>query len=401
MFWKLFLHRSFPQKLALFFPFVLCVGGFLSLTLADSQTEPAEELKALEGNRDRLKEIQENLQKKKGEVQQLEQRERSLLGNLTQIDKQIETSEHELSVLQKDWDRLNEEKKQTEQEIEVSQIDIRDLQEKSMLRVRSFYKATRGGVLRVLFSADSLTSAARRLEFSQVIIAQDLRRLEDLSISLTELQNQEQELQTHNEQLTILFNEMRGLQDLLAKEKGRKLSLLASIRRQKELSRQAVVEFEQSSKEIEALIQEVEANLKKKLSPTFVDRKGGLELPATGKIVGTFGQAFEPGLQQSYLREGVDIAATEGSEVRAVHAGQVIYAGWLDGYGKALIIDHGGGYHTVSSHLSEILKQVGDTVSRGEVVGYVGETGSLKGAYLYFEIRFNGKAIDPLDWFVQ
>ncbi|MBI4209468.1 MAG: peptidoglycan DD-metalloendopeptidase family protein [Deltaproteobacteria bacterium] len=398
MFWKLFLHRPFPQKVAFALLFLFCVGGSLSGTWADPQTEPAEELKALEANRSRLKEIQENLQKKKGEVKQLEQKERSLLGNLTKIDKQIETNERELATLQKNWDRLNEEKNQTEENIEILQTNIQDLRGRSMLRVRSFYKATRGGILRVLFSADSLSSAARRLEFSQAIIAQDLKTLEQLSLSLIELQNQEQALQTQNEQLTVLFNEMRGLQDLLAKERGKKLSFLASLRRQKELSRKAIVELEQSSKDIETLIQEVEANLKKRLSPTFADRKGGLELPAAGKIIGTFGQAFEPGLQQPYFRSGIDIAAAMGAEVRAIHAGQVIYADWLDGYGKALIIDHGGGYHTVSSHLSEILKQVGDTVSKGEVVGLVGDTGSIKGAYLYFEIRFNGKATDPLDW---
>jgi murein hydrolase activator len=76
----------------------------------------------------------------------------------------------------------------------------------------------------------------------------------------------------------------------------------------------------------------------------------------------------------------------------------VAYAGWLRGYGNLLILDHGGGYHTLVAHLSSVTPGVGDRVAAGDSVGEVGETGSLKGAYLYFEIRRSGQALDPAPW---
>ncbi|HZH03733.1 MAG TPA: peptidoglycan DD-metalloendopeptidase family protein, partial [Myxococcaceae bacterium] len=85
-------------------------------------------------------------------------------------------------------------------------------------------------------------------------------------------------------------------------------------------------------------------------------------------------------------------------DVRAVAAGTVVFAGWMRGYGNLLIVDHGGGYHTLMAHLSDFKRAVGEPVEPGAVVGAVGDTASLKGAYLYFELRRGGQAVDPAPW---
>jgi septal ring factor EnvC (AmiA/AmiB activator) len=84
--------------------------------------------------------------------------------------------------------------------------------------------------------------------------------------------------------------------------------------------------------------------------------------------------------------------------VRAIATGQVVHAGWLRGYGNVLIIDHGGGFHSLVAHLASFARATGESVEGGEAVGTVGDTGSLKGAYLYFEIRQDGEAVDPAAW---
>jgi len=94
----------------------------------------------------------------------------------------------------------------------------------------------------------------------------------------------------------------------------------------------------------------------------------------------------------------VDLAAEEGTPVRAVADGAVRFAGWFRGYGKIVILDHGEGYFTVSGHLADTAVALGERVAAGDPVGSVGETGSLSGPRLYFEIRRGGEPLDPAEW---
>lgn len=90
-----------------------------------------------------------------------------------------------------------------------------------------------------------------------------------------------------------------------------------------------------------------------------------------------------------------------GQEIKAVEKGTVVFADRFSGYGKMVIIDHGDRYYTIYAHLAEILKKNGDPVKRGETVGLVGDSDSLAGANLYFELRKDGRSVDPLPWFKQ
>jgi septal ring factor EnvC (AmiA/AmiB activator) len=94
----------------------------------------------------------------------------------------------------------------------------------------------------------------------------------------------------------------------------------------------------------------------------------------------------------------VDFAVERGEPVYAVASGTVRFAGWFAGYGRMVILDHGDGYFTVSGHLEEIEPEIGDVLAVGDRVGSAGETGSLTGPRLYFEIRRGAEALDPADW---
>jgi septal ring factor EnvC (AmiA/AmiB activator) len=102
--------------------------------------------------------------------------------------------------------------------------------------------------------------------------------------------------------------------------------------------------------------------------------------------------------QTATFRKGVEYEAPLGAPVRAVAPGGVRFAGRFRGYGKTVILDHGGGYFSVASHLSETRVAVGDVVAAGEEIGRVGDTGSLNGPELYFELRRGGEALDPREW---
>jgi murein DD-endopeptidase MepM/ murein hydrolase activator NlpD len=111
-----------------------------------------------------------------------------------------------------------------------------------------------------------------------------------------------------------------------------------------------------------------------------------------------YGSQRHPQFGTVVFRRGIDISANTGDEVRVVDAGHAVWADWYKGYGRLAIIDHGSGLYTLYGHLSQLNVAKGDKVVRGQVIGLAGDTGSLKGSKLYFEVRRNGEAEDPLAW---
>jgi murein DD-endopeptidase MepM/ murein hydrolase activator NlpD len=117
--------------------------------------------------------------------------------------------------------------------------------------------------------------------------------------------------------------------------------------------------------------------------------------------VAAFGAQVHPRFGTRTYRNGVDIEAAQGTEVGAVFTGHVIYTGWFKGYGNLIILDHGHDYYTLYAHVADILVKDGDDVRQGQRIATVGDTGSLSGPRLYFEVRYQGKPQDPEQWLRQ
>jgi murein hydrolase activator len=126
--------------------------------------------------------------------------------------------------------------------------------------------------------------------------------------------------------------------------------------------------------------------------------RGQLPWPTEGRVVTSFGRETHPRFGTETVRTGIAIEAPEGAPIRAVATGTVAYRGWLKGYGNLLVLDHGDGYYTLYGHAAQILVDEGDQVKGGDVVGRVGETGSVEGPRLHFEVRYQSRAEDPQLW---
>ena len=129
--------------------------------------------------------------------------------------------------------------------------------------------------------------------------------------------------------------------------------------------------------------------------------RGRLPWPTEGRVVSAFGAQVHPRFGTRTFRNGVDIEAGEGRDVGAVFGGHVVYTGWFKGYGNLIILDHDNEYYTLYAHVADILVKEGDDVRQGQRIGTVGDTGSLEGPRLYFEVRYQGKPQDPEQWLRQ
>ena len=150
---------------------------------------------------------------------------------------------------------------------------------------------------------------------------------------------------------------------------------------------QAITELKEREKALHSLVNKLTVRASELRGTGFKNLQGKLPPPVKGTIFSPKGR-----------EKGIGIKAPEGTKIQAIFKGKIAYAAWFKGYGNLIIIDHGGGYHTVVAHASRLLKKVGEKVKRGDVVALVGSTGSIEGPMLYFDIRYHGTAVNPLTW---
>lgn len=193
-------------------------------------------------------------------------------------------------------------------------------------------------------------------------------------------------------------SEQRGLvsrlvasRDELAAAQREKHSTLASIQSDRSDVLAEIEDLEAQSEALAARIRAAQQQSSASNGPV-VSGSGQLSWPVSGPVTSSFG------VRWGRMHEGIDIAVGQGTPVRAAAAGTVIYAGWMEGYGNLVAIDHGNGLSTAYGHNSSLASSVGQSVSAGQVIAYSGSTGHSTGPHVHFEVRVNGAPVDPLGY---
>jgi murein hydrolase activator len=261
-------------------------------------------------------------------------------------------------------------------------------------RLRAMYRLTRRSALDVLLSASDFASMIWRSRAMATVLDGDLELLrqthEVLAYERAAHERMEVMRASYGERLLAL--EQQGA--FAARENAELGDMVSALQADSSQRSRLVRELEGEGRHLESMIEQ----MAKSADSAFGRLKGHLPYPCAGLVEIGFGRIVNPRFNTVTVQKGLDIRASEGAPVRAVAAGKVVYASWLRGYGNILILDHGSGFHTLMGHLNDFARQVGDDVNPGDALGTVGDTGSLKGAYLYFELRQNGQAVDPSEW---
>jgi murein DD-endopeptidase MepM/ murein hydrolase activator NlpD len=193
-------------------------------------------------------------------------------------------------------------------------------------------------------------------------------------------------------------SEQRGLvarlvasRDELAAAQREKRTTLASIQSDRGDVLAEIEDLESQSEALAARIRAAQQQASTSSAPV-VSGSGQLSWPVSGPVTSGFGSRW------GRMHEGIDIAVGQGTPVHAAAAGTVIYAGWMEGYGNLVVIDHGNGLSTAYGHNSSLASSVGESVSAGQVIAYSGSTGHSTGPHVHFEVRVNGAPVDPLGY---
>ncbi len=257
----------------------------------------------------------------------------------------------------------------------------------------------RTGALHVLLASHSLADLVKRRYLLGRILSRDMAILGDAKAAYDLREQARAEREVEALRIRELALEAEDRRKLAEARKEERETLLAALRGARAFHERAAGEVRVQAKQLADFVSTLPPPRSRLSGPGgFGARKGGLPPPSPGPITVGFGRVLNPKFNTVTVQNGIDIAAPPGAPVRAVAAGRVVHAGWFKGYGNLVIVDHGEGYHTLVAHLATMQTAMGEEVDQGAVLGTVGDSGSLKGAYLYFEIREKGHPVDPRPW---
>ncbi len=269
-------------------------------------------------------------------------------------------------------------------------------------RAVALYKAGEVGPVRVLFAPGGPRDFLARVGALRRLIGRDAELLARHREQAAALAEAESRARAASAREATAARELAARSAALDREREGKRRLVARIGADRARERGALIEFETAARALEqalgALEEEPAGPEAGAAGPPFASLRGALPAPLEAPIVGEFGRVVDAEFRTKTFRKGVEFAAPRGTPVAAVAPGRVRYAGWFSGYGRLVILDHGDQYFSVSGHLDEVQVSVGQTLARGDRIGSVGESGSLAGPRLYFEIRRGSEPLDPRQW---
>ena len=336
----------------------------------------------------KLIKIQSELVEQKQKLKTTRAQEQKALSSLYTINRNLYRAKKSLSEAK---GRVSyNQKKMTElkQEYESAENKILAENKNLKLRIREVFKSGSGGLFDILFGSRSMADFVNRTYYFGRVVGRDAELISNIKQQVDTIKRARTQLESANREIKDTLKVIETEKSEIARastEKQRTYQVLKSRRQ----------EYERNIRELEASSREFELFIKKRGRSTAVS-SGRIGWPLRGRIVSRFGYRRHPLWGGFSLHTGIDIAAPYGKPIASADSGEVIYSGWWDGYGKAVVIDHGRGYTTVYGHMSRIYMQTGQKVDKGQVIGLVGSTGFSTGPHLHFEIRYNGKPVDPL-----
>ena len=346
---------------------------------------------------EQIRRIEEKLSKEREQYVRYDVKEKNLLGQLAEIEKHI-VEKKELLVSLKE--RIREQRSglnERQKELNRLEVEADEVRSRLAKRVVAYYKYARRGYVKLLATARDLDELRKRMYYLRIIMEEDRILLQRMLEVLRDYMGQVQAVDERLQVVSRLEKEESEQLEAMKEDLDKKVFLLMRIHKEKEFYETAVKELQSASQELKETVASLDRKQERKteLSSDFAGQKGTLPVPFKGKMI----ENYHPlGTGPVLTHKGVFIQGDSGGEVRAVYDGRVDYSGWLKGYGQIVIINHGSRYFSICAHLSEIRVEEGDVVRGGDVIGLAGESGSLSGPGLYFELRKAAESLDSTAW---
>jgi septal ring factor EnvC (AmiA/AmiB activator) len=393
--------------------------GLAIVTLALYSTQPSlavasEHTPSSAPSNTQLNQVQQQITSHQGKIEESKIKALNLEQELHRIDSEIEKGQQTLRDMDGNLRNLEGFIQHKESEATAIQTQKNAIAEHVKKRLAAFYQTGEVGIINTLFSATDLGDLLNLQEYVQALFRYDQNVLQGYRDQISLLDKAMKELLGAKEELQALIVQVQAGEAALLKSREERDALLAAARTEQELYSQALKELESAAAKLIKTINTARAleikNHKNTItrqqamatgtsspSTNFATHRGRIQPPVPGQIIRVFG-LYKDQFGNELHADGIDLAVPAQTDVTAMHAGRIIYADEMQGYGKLVIIDHGEQYYSLVSGLASLDIKKGDDVSAGDIIGIFGEPTGLVNPGLHIEIRHGSTPIDPLLW---
>ena len=372
-----------------------------------------------ENPKDELKGVKQEIKAKKQLISKTRKVEAVVSTELLEINRNLVQKETDLGRLDRDLRGVESNLDRTGREIGRVTDEANRKKQEIERRLASLYKAGELGAVRMFFSAESFPQMAENIRYMRSILGNDKKIFAEYNEKIAELGRLKLDLERDAVKKERIKDGIALKKREIEQEKTKKAAYLVKVRQDRKSYEVSLKELQVNAARLQTMMNRLEALSRRKLSSRhekpggklkplpelppvpdrgFASQKGRMSLPVRGEVVETYGKHKHPEFNSYTFSKGLSISAGSGTEIRAIYEGSVIFADYFKGFGNMIIVDHGGGYFSLYAHASKILKKVGAEVARNESVATVGDVDSVRGPMLYFEIRHQGKPVDPAGW---
>lgn len=334
------------------------------------------------------------------------------------VNDKLYAIQQQLEAAQRDYQAVANELKATEEKIAATQAELEKTRARLKVRegvftkrVRDIYMHGQLSYLDVVLGAKDFSDFSNRLELLRRIIDADITLISDIRKERAAIETAKQELETQRARQAQLRDQAAAKRDEIESRRKEQQAILYQAQNDKAVAEQAYNEYQQSSQAIAEMLRQRAADRAAQAAAAAaqassgggggsdyyqpVSGSGAMIWPVNGVVTSPYGYRTHPIFGTTIYHSGIDIGVDYGTPVHAADGGVVVEAGWISGYGYAVIIDHGNGLSTLYGHNQELAVSEGQAVSQGQVIAYAGSTGNSTGPHVHFEVRANGDPVDP------
>ncbi|MFL1467777.1 murein hydrolase activator EnvC family protein [Marinobacter sp. HN1S83] len=351
-----------------------------------------------------------------GQIEELKEQIADIDQWLAKAEEDRSSLEQQLTGIEQDISRLTRERRELRRQAEEQQQRLTELQkeEKDLNRtlesqreslkkqIRAAWMEGDAPAVKVLLNEIDPDKIARTMTYYEYLSRDTVQRLEVFNENLRQLRETQEEARAARVRLGKLEQDVEERQQKLTQSRSRREQTLAALDAEITDRKGEREELVADRERLEKLLREVEEAIANIPSPNESEPFGSLQnrlpWPARGKVFSGYGDRYADG---KLRRNGLLMNTEENADIKAIHYGRVVFANWLRGFGLITIVDHGDGYMTLYGHSSSLYTSPGDWVEAGEAIAAAGRTGGTDDPALYFEIRRNGKPVNPRNWLAK
>ena len=341
----------------------------------------------------KLKKVNQEIKAKQSQLSKIKESKNDFLKQIKAMDSKMNSVQNQISKYNVSIQNKNQNILQIKNKLRIATVRLKKQKKLLYGRMEVMYEVGNESILDVLFTSKNFFDFLSRTQIMSDIVEYD----NDLLQKYHKAQNYIAQKKREEEEEKRNLEKLKGLQvkvmDTLNSDMQKKHTLVAALEKEQSTYEAEIDSELATSNQLASEIARLQQN------SNVIYSSGGFVWPGVNHLITSpFGYRVHPIFGVTKMHTGVDVGVPYGSSVRATKSGKVVMAGWYGGYGNAVIIDHGDGISSLYGHNSRLAVSVGEMVSAGQVISYVGATGYATGPHLHFEIRKNGSPVNPLDY---